>query len=100
MAALQRREPDWILEGFLKRGGVGIMMGPPKKSCKSWLTLDMCWSLAEGQAVWGTLRPPRPMRVVYFTQEDTEDDAQDRVLAHLAGAGRAATDRLWVVPKN
>jgi hypothetical protein len=39
------------------------------------------------------------MRTVYLTQEDTEDDIQDRVMAHV-GAGRAVNDNLWIIPKN
>ena len=96
----QRPQADWIVEGLLKRQNTGFIMGQPKKACKSWLLLDMAWALSEGEPVWGTaLKPPRPMRTVYFTQEDTEDDIHDRVLAHLGG-GREPNDRLWIVPKN
>lgn len=104
----ERPAPDWIIEGFLKRGNTAIMMGQPKKAAKSWLTLSMCWSLAEGNPLWSihfkdgkpALAPPRPMRCVYFTQEDTDDDFQDRALAHVQGGGRQITDLLHIVPKN
>jgi RecA-family ATPase len=89
---------------------VGFIIGQPKKAAKSWLILDMCWSLSEGKPVWGVKRsqevdagylfvPPKPLRCVYFSQEDTEDDAHDRIIAHL-GLNRQVNDGFWVVPKN
>lgn len=102
----ERAAPDWIVRGFLKRGNTGIVMGQPKKACKSWLLLALCWDLSEGKPIWGVKKsdgtpifPTTPMRSVYFTQEDTEDDIHDRILAHLKG-GREPNDRLWVEPKN
>lgn len=103
----ERPAADWIVPGLIKRGNTGFMIGPPKKGCKSWLELDLAWSLSEGEPVWGIKRssgdylfvPPRAMRVVMFAQEDTEDDVQDRAMAHF-GQGRAANDRLWIIPKN
>lgn len=99
--------PDWLIEGFLKRGNTAIMMGQPKKACKSWLLLEMAWDLSEGKNVWGMrnakgepiFQPPRPLRSVYFTQEDTEDDIAERMKAHFARK-REPNDRLWIVPKN
>jgi RecA-family ATPase len=92
---------DWIIPNFLTRHNTGFVMGPPKKACKSWLLLAAAWDLAEGTAVWGIerLKPVRPMRTVYFTQEDSEDNIDARVKAHL-GAGRRPSDGVWVVPKN
>lgn len=92
---------DWVIEGFLTRRNTGFVMGQPKRACKSWLVLDAAWSLSEGFPIWGIshLRPPTPLRVVYFTQEDTEADIQKRILKHTT-TGRLASDRLWIVPKN
>lgn len=92
---------DWIVEGLLTRGNTAFVMGPPKKACKSWMLLDAAWSLTEGFPIWGVsrLRPPAQLRVVYFTQEDTEVNIQDRVLLHT-GRGRETNERLWIVPKN
>lgn len=91
---------DWIVEGFLTRGNTGFIIGPAKKG-KSWLLLDMAWDLSEGKYVWGieALRPPRPLRVVYFTQEDTERNIRDRIELKVKG-GRVANDRIWIEPKN
>jgi RecA-family ATPase len=99
--------PDWIIEGFLKRNNTAVLLGPPKKSCKSWLLLDLGFDLSAGAPAWGmkdekgefTFKPPRPLRVVYFSQEDTVDDLVDRVHRHC-GSGHQVSDNLWLVPKN
>lgn len=103
-----RPTADWIVPGWLKRQNSGFAIGPPKKACKSWLLLNLAWDLCDGTPVWSVqyagsgipvFKPPRPMRVVYFTQEDADDDVQDRVEIMVAG-GRTLNDRLWVVTKN
>lgn len=116
LKARVRPAPDWVIPGLLKRGNTLFLVGAPKRACKSWLMLDAAWSLAEGKPVWGIrtpdrvvggqlqagralFEPSRPMRSVYLTQEDTEDDIHDRVMAHF-GAGRPENDRLHIVPKN
>lgn len=102
LVSLEERPLDWIVPGWLTRGNTGFMFGQPKKACKSWLMLAAAWDLAEGKAVWGIpgFAPGRPMRTVYFTQEDTEENIKERVMAHV-GAGRdAANERLWIVPKD
>lgn len=70
--------------------------------------LNLAWDLALGKPVWGIVNsktgkyvfvPERPMKVLYFTQEDTEDDLHDRVETLIKG-GRQWTDNLWYVSKN
>ena len=102
-----RTEPDWIIKGWLKRQNTAFILGEPKRACKSWLLLNLAWDLSEGKPIWGVKHskegfifvPPRPMRTVYFMQEDTEDDAHDRLLCCFKG-GRTCNDNLWLVPKN
>lgn len=102
----QRTEPDWLIPNLLKRQNTMIVMGQPKRTCKSWLMLEAAFNLAEAEPLWGihnadgtpTFQATRQMRTVYFTQEDTEDDIQDRVLAQLSR--REASDRLWIIPKD
>lgn len=93
---------DWIIPGLLTRQNTAFIMGPPKKAAKSWMMLAAAWDLAEAAPVWGitATKPARPMRTVYFTQEDTEDNIHSRIRAHLEGAKRKPNDGLWVVPKN
>jgi RecA-family ATPase len=92
---------DWIIPNLLTRFNTGFMIGPAKKG-KSWLLLDAAWSLSEGKEPWGIreLRPSRPMRTVYFTQEDADVNIQARILAHVNNGKREPNDRVWVVPKN
>ena len=67
----------------------------------------MAWDLSEGRPLWGIrhtkkgflLQAAKPLRTVYFTQEDTEDDLHDR-FDLMRRAGREPNDRVWVVPKN
>lgn len=92
---------DWIIPSLLTRHNTGFVLGQPKKATKSWLLLAAAWDLSEGLPVWGipAFTPPKAMRTVYFTQEDSEDNIHSRIKAHF-GAGRRANDRLWIVPKN
>lgn len=91
----KRTSPDWIIPGLLKRENKMFLVGEPKTSLKSWLLLDLAISLICAEPVWDIYKegkhgkreerqylyvPPRPMRVVYFSQEDTEDDVHDRIL--------------------
>jgi len=91
--------PDWLINGFLTRGNTAFMIGQPKKALKSWMFLAAAWDMSEGKPVWGIFDMPRPMRVIYFTQEDTKENIHDRIMAHV-GAKRELSDRLWIVPKN
>jgi RecA-family ATPase len=107
---------DWVVGNWLTRGNTGFIMGEPKRASKSWLVLALCWDLSEGKGVWGikttsphsgdgavpaeAMKASRPMRCVYFTQEDTKNDIYRRVMAHVSRGRREPNDRLWVVPKN
>ena len=107
LLARSRQEPDWIIPGLLKRNNTMFIVGEPKRACKSWLLANLAWDLSEGKQIWGVHHskkgflfvPKRPMRVVYFSQEDAEDDFQDRAEI-MAKAGRTANDNFWFVPKN
>ncbi len=92
---------DWIIEGLLTRKNTGLVIGPPKKGNKSWMLLNAAWDLSEGKDVWGVpqLKTGRQMRTIYFTQEDSEANIQERVKL-VVGGGREVNDRVWIVPKN
>jgi RecA-family ATPase len=98
---------DWIIPHILKRRNTGFVIGRPKKAAKSWLLFNLGWDLATGANCWQVSRerdgelliPPRPMRVCYFTQEDTEGDLYDRFKLMVA-AGRIPTNDFWYEPKN
>lgn len=107
LLARSRQEPDWIIPSLLKRNNTMFIVGEPKRACKSWLLANLAWDLSEGKPVWRVhhskngflFAPKRPMRVVYFSQEDAEDDFQDRAEI-MAKTGRTANDSFWFVPKN
>jgi hypothetical protein len=107
LLARTRQEPDWIIPSLLKRNNTMFMVGEPKRACKSWLLANLAWDLSEGKPVWRIQHskkgylfvPNRPMRIVYFSQEDTEDDFQDRA-AIIAATGRRPNENFWFVPKN
>lgn len=103
----QRPAPDWIIPHWLKRKNTGIIMGRPKRACKSWLLLNLAWQLSEGKPLWGITHskdgplfiPTRPLRIIYFTQEDAEDDIHDRISLMLA-AGCKPNDNFLICPKD
>jgi hypothetical protein len=107
LLARTRQEPDWIIPGLLKRNNTMFIVGEPKRACKSWLLANLAWDLSEGEPIWGVHHskkgflfvPKGPMRVVYFSQEDAEDDFQDRAEI-IAKTGREPNDNFWFVPKN
>ena len=107
LLARTRQQPDWIIPGLLNRKNTMFVVGEPKKACKSWLLANLAWDLSEGKPIWGVRHskkgyvfvPKRPMRIVYFSQEDAEDDFQDRAEL-ITATGRQANDNFWFVPKN
>jgi hypothetical protein len=107
LLARPRQEPDWIIPGLLKRNNTMFIVGEPKMACKSWLLANLAWDLSEGKPVWGIQHskkgyifvPKRQMRIVYFSQEDAEDDFQDRAEL-ITATGRQPNENFWFVPKN
>ena len=107
LLARTRQEPDWIIPSLLKRNNTMFIVGEPKRACKSWLLANLAWDLSEGKPVWGIHHskkghmfvPKEAMRIVYFSQEDAEDDFQDRAQL-IAATGRQPNDNFWFVPKN
>jgi RecA-family ATPase len=103
-----RPEPDWIIPNWLKRKNTGFILGEPKKACKSWLMFDLAISLALQKPLWGItyldgkplFQASRPMRTVYFTQEDSEDDFHDRALLRFNAGLEDTGDLVWIVPKD
>jgi len=104
----QRTKPDWIIPGLLKRHNTAFLIGQPKEALKSWLLLNLAWDLADGVSLWSVTHslngpmfvPPKPMRVVYFTQEDAEDDIQDRVELMVNSGTRKAQSNVLISPKD
>jgi AAA domain len=105
---LQHKPDDWIIPRLLKRGNTGFINGEPKRAAKSWLLLNLGWDLTDSSPVWNVnhstdgniFTPERPMRVLYFTQEDTEDDFKDRHDLLVQQGGRVDNNNFLVEAKN
>lgn len=108
---LQHQPDDWIIPQLLKRGNTGYINGEPKRAAKSWLMLNLGWDLVDGSNIWGVqytnggiftpaFLPPRPMRTLYFTQEDTEDDFKDRHDLLILKGLRKDNDNFFTEAKN
>lgn len=61
--------PSWLVDGLWEEEGVGILGGAPK-SCKSWLALDVAFSVASGTPALGKYEVPSPGPVLVFAAED------------------------------
>lgn len=106
-----QQQPEWVINDFLARRNVMLILGPPKTSCKSWLLYNLAWDIGEGKHIWNATQsphgrpeprwtPPRPMRVVYFCQEDTEDDIKGRIRLLANEGQRVLHDNLYCIPKD
>lgn len=96
--------PDaWLIEHLWKRENLAIMVGQPKFAHKSWLALDLGWSLATGASLWDydVFRVITPARVAYFCQEDTAQDIRDRVITLRQSHPASPLDgNFWLCPRD
>lgn len=60
---------SWLVESLWEEEGVGILGGAPK-SCKSWLALDIAFSVATGTRALGKYEVKTPGPVLIFAAED------------------------------
>ncbi len=65
----EREKSRWLVEGLWEEEGVGILGGAPK-SCKSWLALDVAFSVATGTPALGRYEVNSPGPVLVFAAED------------------------------
>jgi hypothetical protein len=72
--------PHWLVESLWEEEGVGILGGAPK-SCKSWLALDLAFSVATGTKALGRYEVKTSGPVLIFAAEDHPA----RVRARLEG---------------
>lgn len=85
--------PSWLVEGLWEEEGVGILGGAPK-SCKSWLALDLAFSVATGTPALGRYPVKTPGPVLIFAAEDQPA----RVRSRLEGFARHRGQDLERVP--
>ena len=61
--------PSWLVDSLWEEEGVGILGGAPK-SCKTWLALDLAFSVASGTPALGKYEVRAPGPVLVFAAED------------------------------
>lgn len=70
--------PSWLVDGLWEEEGVGILGGAPK-SCKSWLALDLAFSVATGTPALGKYEVKTPGPVLIFAAEDHPAQVRSRL---------------------
>lgn len=76
-AFLQTKRPAWLVRDLWSVGGVGFIAGAPK-SMKSWLALDLAFTVASRGDYWGHT-VPRSRNVLYIQQEDDASTVKQRL---------------------
>ena len=69
---------SWLVESLWEEEGVGILGGAPK-SCKSWLALDLAFSVATGTPALGKYEVRKPGPVLIFAAEDQPARVRSRL---------------------
>ena len=95
VAAVEARSSglSWLVEGLWEEEGVGILGGAPK-SCKSWLALDLAFSVATGTRALGRYEVSAPGPVLVFSAEDHPA----RVRARIEGFAQHRGENLERAP--
>jgi RecA-family ATPase len=78
---------SWLVEGLWEEEGVGILGGAPK-SCKSWLALDVAFSVATGTSALGKYEVRVPGPVLIFAAEDQPQRVRSRLEGFAACRGQ------------
>ena len=97
-----RQAYDWLLEGSLRRGQLGLICGPP--GCgKGMLALHLATALAAGVPVLRRWGASRPARVLYLSAEDDQVILDNRLVSlYEAMPDEQRTEemleRLWALP--
>ncbi len=91
---LNAPEPEWLVEGFIPKGGCGFISGAPK-SLKSWLGLDLAISTSVG-IPFLDYQSTRPINVMYIQQEDHASTVLERhmIIANSKAPQHAPGDTL------
>lgn len=79
---------SWLVEGLWEEEGVGILGGAPK-SCKSWLALDLAFSVATGTRALGRYEVKSPGPVLVFAAEDQPVQVRSRLAGFALHRGES-----------
>lgn len=75
-------KPEWLIDGMMLQGWLGCLAGAPA-SGKSFISYTIALAVATGQpALDGLIPAGVPRRVLYFDQENAEQD-RDRYISQL-----------------
>lgn len=79
---IAKQKPDWLIEGLIERGTKTLIVGEPK-SYKTWVALNLAWSVVSGDAFMGN-RDWRPkgsdMSVMLVEEEGSPYRLAERVV--------------------
>jgi hypothetical protein len=75
--AIMTEGRDWILEGLIARGEIGLVVGAPKKK-KSFLALSLAHTIITAGAL-GSWKAPKPGKVLFIEEEEGEHSWATRV---------------------
>jgi hypothetical protein len=87
------KKPKYIIKDVLTKGACGFIAGEPK-SYKSWVGLDMAFSVATGADFLGHFRVADPGPVLYIQEEDPPATLKNRSAKIWVGK---TTDKLELV---
>lgn len=76
---LDTNKPAWLIDSLWAENGVGIIGGHPK-SCKSWLGLDLAFSVATGTPALGTFEVTKKGPTLVYLAEDNLRVVKERLL--------------------
>lgn len=79
---------SWLVEDLWEEEGVGILGGAPKVG-KSWLALDVAFSVATGTAALGEYEVKKPGPVLVFAAEDQPARVRARLEGFAAHRGQS-----------
>ena len=71
------KKPKYLVQGILTEGACGFIAGEPK-SYKSWVGLDLAFSVATGADFLGYFRVQNPGPVLYIQEEDPAPTLKNR----------------------
>lgn len=71
------KKPKYLVQGILTEGACGFIAGEPK-SYKSWVGLDLAFSVATGADFLGYFRVQNPGPVLYIQEEDPATTLKNR----------------------
>jgi hypothetical protein len=91
---LEVKPPQWLVQNVWPEESIGFVIGPPKVF-KSFLALELAYSLSTGAKFIETFAVPEPRRVLLIQQESSRGAFQVR-LQHAADR-LGGTDNLYII---